>query len=136
MAYSEAALARAQRALKQQQSDHRERQAALRREIFERFPQAAELDRQLRRTAPRILAASLRQGLEGQEALRALREENLARQDQLAALLDQAGYPADALDDPPFCPACGDRGWRGPAMCSCLETLCRREQVQIGRAHV
>lgn len=130
MAYSEAALARAQRALKQQQSDHRERQAALRREIFERFPQAAELDRQLRRTAPRILAASLRQGLEGQEALRALREENLARQDQLAALLDQAGYPADALDDPPFCPACGDRGWRGPAMCSCLETLCRREQVR------
>lgn len=130
MAYSEAALARAQRTLKQRQQAHRERQAALRREIFEKIPQAAELDRQLRRTAPRILAASLRQGLEGQEALRALREENLARQDQLAALLDQGGYPPDALDELPYCPLCSDRGWRGQAMCSCLEELCRKEQVR------
>ena len=42
MAYSEAALARAQRALKQQQSDHRERQAALRREYVDAVKQSLQ----------------------------------------------------------------------------------------------
>lgn len=130
MAYSEAALARAQRALKQQQQEHQTRQSALRREIFEKLPQAETLDRQLRRTAPRILAAALRQGMEGEEALQSLRRENLANQEELAALLEGAGYPADALDERPFCPQCQDRGWQGQRMCRCLETLCRQEQVR------
>lgn len=130
MAYSEEVLARAQARLTRRQEEHRARQDALRREIGRVLPRAGEIDRQLRQTAPRVIAASLRQGLNQQEALAALRRENLALQDELAALLSSRGYPADALDDPPLCPLCGDRGWKGTAMCSCLTDLCRQEQIQ------
>ena len=64
-----------------------------------------------------------------EETLAKLRRENLALQDEEAALLHEAGYPPDALDETPFCPLCNDRGWKGPKMCSCLKSLCQQEQI-------
>ena len=104
--------------------------AALRDKIFKELPRTREIETALRRTAPKIIAASLRQGLDGQEALAALRKENLALQDEEAALLDKAGYPVDALDETPLCPLCQDRGWTGMKMCDCLHALCREEQIK------
>ncbi len=129
MAYSASILSRAEARLKQAQKAHQEAQARRRGEIYRTLPRVAEIDRQLRQTAPRILALSLRQGLGQQEALAALRQENLALQDEEAALLDGAGYPTDALDETPYCPLCHDRGWQGPTMCQCLKDLCRQEQI-------
>ena len=129
MAYSDTILNRAELRLKQAQKAHQQAQARRRAEIYRALPRAAEIDRQLRQTAPRILALSLRQGLGQEESLAALRRENLALQDEEAALLDQAGFPHDALDETPYCPLCGDRGWQGPAMCQCLKDLCRQEQI-------
>ncbi len=130
MAYSEGAITRAQQRREGQVKAHRQQREALRQRVFEKLPQARALDQQLRQTAPKILAAALRQGLDQQAALAALRRENLALQDQLAALLDQEGFPHDALEDTPLCPLCNDRGWRGSAMCTCLEGLCRQEQIR------
>lgn len=121
MAYSASILTRAEARLKQAQRAHQQDQARRRAEIYRALPRTAEIDRQLRQTAPRILAAALRQGLGQEEALATLRRENLALQDEEAALLDQAGYPPDALEETPYCPLCNDRGWRGAAMCDCLE---------------
>ena len=129
MAYSASILTRAEARLKQAQRAHQQDQARRRAEIYRALPRTAEIDRQLRQTAPRILAAALRQGLGQEEALAALRRENLALQDEEAALLDQAGYPPDALEETPYCPLCNDRGWRGAAMCDCLKDLCRQEQI-------
>ena len=129
MAYSASILTRAEARLKQAQRDHQQDQARRRAEIYRALPRTAEIDRQLRQTAPRILAAALRQGLGQEEALATLRRENLALQDEEAALLDQAGYPPDALEETPYCPLCNDRGWRGAAMCDCLKDLCRQEQI-------
>ncbi len=128
MAYSASILTRPKARLKQAQRANQLDQARRRAEIWA-LPRTAEIDRQLRRTAPRILAAALRQGLGQEEALAALRRENLALQDEEAALLDQAGYPPDALEETPYCPLCNDRGWRGAAMCDCLKDLCRQEQI-------
>ena len=130
MAYSEGIIARAERRLKEQQEAHRAQQQQRREHIFRALPRTREIERTLRQTAPRILAASLKQGLGQEEALAALRRENLALQDEEAALLAQEGFPPDALDDQPFCPLCNDRGWKGPAMCRCLADLCRQEQIQ------
>lgn len=130
MAYSEEIISRAELRLKQSQQAHRDKQAALRREIYQKIPRTGEIDRLLRQTAPRVLAASLRKGLNQQEALAALRRENLALQDEEAALLAQAGYEPDALDETPYCPLCNDRGWQGPVMCQCLKDLCRQEQIK------
>ena len=130
MAYTDGIISRAQARLRQRQQAHREEQAALQEKIYRELPRVKEIDGQLRRTAPRILAASLRQGLDGKEALAALRQENLALQDEEAALLDGAGFPVDALDETPLCPKCGDRGWNGAVMCDCLKDLCREEQIK------
>lgn len=129
MAYSESILNRAEARLKQAQQAHRDRQDRQRRAIYQALPRTEEIDRQLRTTAPKILAASLRQGLGREETLAKLRRENLALQDEEAALLHEAGYPPDALDETPFCPLCNDRGWKGPKMCSCLKSLCQQEQI-------
>lgn len=129
MAYSSAILARAEAALKQAQQDHRQREQARREAIYQALPRTREIDQLLRQTAPRILAVSLRQGLGQQEALAALRRENLALQEEEAQLLTQAGYPADALNETPYCPRCSDRGWQGAAMCQCLQELCQKEQI-------
>lgn len=130
MAYSEEIIARSEARLKQAQKAHRDQQALLRQEIYQNLPRAREVDRLLRQTAPRILAASLRKGLGQEDALAALRRENLALQDEQAALLAGAGYAPDALDDTPLCPVCNDRGWKGSAMCGCLKSLCRQEQIK------
>lgn len=129
MAYSESILIPAEEALAQAQRAHRQAQEKRRAEIYRTLPRTAEIDRLLRQTAPRILAASLRQGLGGQEALAALRAENLALQEEEAALLAQAGYPPDALTETPYCPLCNDRGWRGATMCQCLKERCQQEQI-------
>jgi DNA replication protein DnaC len=130
MAYTDEIVSRARARLEQRQQAHRDARAALRDRICQELPRVKELEVQLRRTAPRIVAASLRQGLDGKEALAALRRENLALQDEEAALLDGAGYPVDALDETPFCPLCGDRGWIGAEMCGCLRSLCQEEQIR------
>lgn len=130
MAYSEEILTRAEHRLKEQQNVHRSSQEALHREIAQKLPRAAEIDRLLAQTAPRILSISLRQGLDSQKALAALRQENLALQDEQAALLVQAGYEPDSLETRPLCPLCNDRGWKGSAMCVCLKELCKQEQIK------
>ena len=130
MAYSEEIISRAEARLKRAQETHQTQRDTLRREIYKKIPRTGEIDRLLRMTAPKILAASLRQGLNQQEALAALRRENLALQDEQAALLAQGGYPPDALDLVPYCPICNDRGWRGSQMCGCLKILCQEEQIK------
>lgn len=129
MAYSASILTRAEARLRQAQEEHRRAQAQRREAIYQALPRTAAIDRQLRQLAPKILSAALRQGGDQAAALAGLRRENLALQEEERALLTQAGYPADALDDVPLCPLCGDRGWKGAAMCSCLEKLCRQEQI-------
>jgi len=62
--------------------------------------------------------------------IRAIRERNLDLQMQRAELLHQLGYEADALDDKPACPLCGDTGWMGNEMCSCMKKLCAEEQMK------
>ena len=56
MAYSESILSRAEARLKQAQQAHRDRQDRQRRAIYQALPRTEEIDRQLRTTAPKILA--------------------------------------------------------------------------------
>jgi len=59
-----------------------------------------------------------------------LRDRNLELQAERAELLAAHGYPTDALDDRPFCAKCGDTGWQGSRMCSCLKELCTQAQIR------
>lgn len=130
MAYSESVLARAADRLEKRRKAQAAQREKLRREVLTKLPQAGELDRQITRTLPQIIAAALRQGEDPQAAIQGLKTRNLAQQQQLADLLTRNGYAVDALEDVPFCPHCGDSGWQGTRMCSCFRELCSQEQIR------
>ena len=130
MGYEQSVLRRATARLEAQRKAREEAQERLRSEIYAKLPRVAAIDRELRRTITQIIAASLRDGSDPVPAIGVIRDKNLSLQAEKAALLTEHGYPADALDDKPACPKCGDTGWRGAQMCECLKKLCAQEQIQ------
>ena len=129
MGYEAAVLRRATKQLAQRRQEREERQERQRREIYAQLPRVAEIDRELKGTIYQIIAASLREGRDPAPSIKVIRDKNLDLQAEKARLLTEHGWPADALDDKPACPKCGDTGWVGAAMCSCLKELCAREQI-------
>ena len=130
MAYDSNVLRRATQRLTEER-ERRESERDLRRaEIYQKLPQAAQIDRQLSRTILDIIAASLRRGDDPAPAIEEVRRSNQALQARRAELLRQNGYPDDALDERPACAKCGDTGWVGAHMCDCLKKLCAEEQIR------
>ena len=101
-----------------------------RREVYARQPRLQEIERTLRGTMSRIVAAAMKKGDDPLPALRVLRDENLSLQQERASLLTELGYPADYLEDKPACPLCGDTGYEKHGVCRCLRSYYAREQLQ------
>ncbi len=93
-----------------------------RRMLYARQPRLEEIERTLRGTMSRIVAAAAKKGEDPLPAIRALRDENLALQQERAQLLTELGYPA--------CPLCGDTGYDKKGVCRCLRQYYAREQLQ------
>ena len=129
MGYDANVLRRATQRLERSRRERRERTERLRRDAYARQPKLEQLDRQLQATMAQLVAAALRQGEDPAQAVRQVKERNLAVQQERAVLLGALGLPEDALDDKPACPLCGDTGWRGAKMCRCLWELCAKEQI-------
>ena len=130
MAYDPNVQRRAVERLEEGSRRRRERTERLRIDAYARQPRLEQLDRRIQGTMAGLVAATLRQGGEAVQAVRAVREENQSLQRERAALLAALGLPEDALDDRPACPLCGDRGWQGARMCHCLKRLCTEEQIK------
>lgn len=103
---------------------------ARQRAVYARCPRIEEITRELSRTMAKIIASGLKRGSDPRPAIAALQEENLRLQAERAQLLAQLGYPADYLAEKPACPHCGDTGFRGSELCSCLRAYYAREQEQ------
>lgn len=127
MAYSSDVIRRARRQLESLRADHQSRQQARLQEIYEQLPRVRELDKRLESSMALAVQAAFRQGTDAQEALSQVRAENLALQQQRAALIS-AVFPPEYLDEGPLCPHCGGTGYIGSTMCGCLSELCRQEQ--------
>ena len=130
MAYDSNVLRRATQRLSEERRLREEMQDRRRAEIYQKLPQVAQIDQQLRRTIVDIIAASLRSGDDPAPAIGEVKRKNQALQERRTQLLLENGYPADALDARPACPTCGDTGWVGANMCSCLKKLCAQEQIR------
>ena len=130
MAYDSNVLRRAAQRLSEERRLREAMQDRRRAEIYQKLPQVAQIDQQLRRTIVDIIAASLRSGDDPAPAIGEVQRKNQALQERRAQLLLENGYPADALDGRPACPTCGDTGWVGANMCSCLKKLCAQEQIR------
>ena len=129
MGYEASVLRRATKRLEEARKAREERQDRLRAEIYAKLPRVAAIDKELRQTITQIIAASLREGRDPAPSIKVIRDRNLDLQAEKARLLTEHGWPADALDDKPACPRCGDTGWVGASMCSCLRQLCAQEQI-------
>ena len=129
MSYDSTVLRRATAQLEALRTRRQAEQERLKRQVYTRCPRAAEIDEALRRTILDIINASLKNGTDPVPSIQVIRDRNLDLQRERARVLEEAGYPADILDDKPACPHCGDTGWRGSEMCGCLRDLCAREQI-------
>lgn len=119
-------------ALHRFQADRERRNARLERrteEIYRRVPAVERIDRELRGTAARIVAAAFSEGGDPEKALEQLAAGNLALQRERAELLVGAGYPYDALDGEPECALCRDSGFLPEGEpCRCLMAYYTQEQ--------
>lgn len=128
MAYDLNVLHRATAHLEEEKRRREQQREQLRRQIYAREPRLAQLDSQLRVTMTELISTALHQGSES--AVSSIRERNLSIQQERRQLLRGLGLSEDALEDKPICPKCGDSGWIGAQMCSCLKQRCAQEQIQ------
>ena len=97
--------------------------------LYARIPRLAEIERELGGTMSQIIASALRRGADPMPAIRVIRDKNLDLQQERRDVLLAYGYPEDYLDEEPHCPLCRDSGYRGSAVCSCLQQYYAREQI-------
>ena len=126
MTYSKEILVRARQRLETLREDRASLLAAREQEIYEKLPRVRELDKQLGSSMAMAVQAAFAKGTNAQAALAQIKEQNMALQAERKALI-AAHFPAEYLDESPFCPLCEGLGYIGPNMCSCLENLCREE---------
>ena len=128
MAYSEGVVhraeARLEQARRQNELDCERRISA----IYEKLPRLAEIDRELRSTSARVYAAAFRESESPEQAMQKLKEENLSLQRERDWILESENIDPEDLEREPVGRLCGGSGWRGAAMCECLQELCRQEQ--------
>lgn len=117
-------LARFDEEKQRREEDARSRERA----VYRKCPRIEQINIELSRTMAKIIASGLRRGADPRPAIAALREENLDLQAERARLLEEMGYPADYLEQKPRCPECGDTGFRGSEMCTCLRDYYVRVQ--------
>ena len=121
-------VARAAERLRQRAAKHEAEQIRLRAGVYEKLPRVAEIDRMLARNVVEAASAAFRTGEDVELAIKSIAGRNLDLQAERAELLAEAGYAPDAADITPLCTKCGDTGFVGRKMCSCLEELVRDEQ--------
>ena len=128
MAYSQAIVQRAMQRLQSENEQNEQSSRARIAAIYEKQPRLGEIDRELRRTAAHVLAATFRRQGDPVAAMQQLKKENLALQQERDWILQAEGLEPDDLTVQPICPTCGGTGYVGAAMCECLKELCRQEQ--------
>ena len=128
MAYSRAIVHRAEARLQSEKEQNERSSRARIAAIYEKEPRLGEIERELRRTAAHVLAATFRRQGDPVAAMQQLKKENLALQQERDWILQAEGLEPDDLTVQPICPTCGGTGYVGAAMCECLKELCRQEQ--------
>lgn len=128
MAYSETVLRRAQARLAQEKADHDAESAARVEAVYRQYPRLREIDRAMRQSVSKAVAAAFRKGEDTTRAIAAIKAENLALQQEREWILEANDLDESALEPAPFCPHCGGTGYVGAVMCECLRELCRQEQ--------
>ena len=114
----------------EEDKQRRRQQMDERRDIlYARIPRLKEIETELSSTMSQIIASALGRGTDPAPAIRVIRDSNLELQRERREILVAYGYDEDYLNDEPHCPLCGDSGYRGSAVCACLQEYYAREQI-------
>lgn len=132
MSYDAAIVQRASARLARRKEIRERRRWDLEQQLYRRQPRLRELDRAIGGTMAELagLAISGKPIQADGPEIADIRRRNLELQAQRAELLHTLGYEPDALDPTPACAKCGDSGWAGAEMCTCLKELCAQEQMK------
>ncbi len=98
-----------------------------RADVYSRYPRIKDIDRELRSTMLDVIS-SITGGSNVEAEIEAARKKNLGLQAERFELLRAAGYTEADIDDEPRCKKCGDTGFIGAKICSCLMDIYRDEQ--------
>ena len=128
MAYSEEVLRRAQARLAQEKADCESESNARIELIYQMYPRLREIDRSMRQSVSKAVAAAFRKGTDPTAAIEKIKEENLSLQREREWILEANELDESALEPATICSKCGGNGYVGAAMCECLRELCRQEQ--------
>lgn len=90
--------------------------------LDEKYPDIAEIDKELSLVSSRIVSAMRSENCE--DEINRIKERNLALQEARRKKLLSYGVPED-YDTPVFsCPVCSDTGYDGKTFCSCIIKMC------------
>ncbi len=127
MGYSAENYRRVKETLERRRREAIEKSERCRATLHQMSPEAAEIDRTLRKTGLALFRAACEGGKDSPAFLRVM-EENRALQESRATLLSALGLPADYTEVHYTCSACGDSGYVDIKMCDCM----RRELTLAG----
>ena len=130
MSYDGKILHRAMTRLEAKRTQREVALAARYDEIHRFIPRIGEIDAELKTAIIDIISTSLRSGSNPVPAINVLRDKNLDLQAERAELLVSRGFAMDYLDEVPACSKCGDTGYIGASVCTCLKTLYAEEQMK------
>lgn len=130
MAYDGKVLRQATLRFDEDKQRRQEQQRQRQQQVYQQCPELEGIQREIRGTMGEIIASALRRGTDPLPAIRVIRDKNLSLQRRRAELLAQLGYPEDYLSEKPRCPLCGDTGYRGDGLCSCLKKYYAQEQIR------
>ena len=127
MPYSNEIVRKARAELASRKADHESRTLARLHSAYEKVPRIKEIDILLRRSMALAMQAAFQKGEDAKTALEAVKQANLALQEEKKVLIE-ANFGPGYLDETPICPKCGGSGYIGTFMCRCLRDLCRQMQ--------
>ena len=127
MAYDSEVTRRARERLAQARAERESENLRHLMDAYARVPRLRQIDLELRRSMTSAAREVFTAGGDGKGAMDAVRESNLALQQERQALIE-ANFEEGYLDDSPVCDHCGGSGYVGSTMCECLRELCRQEQ--------
>lgn len=130
MAMDGTLLARARARLAAIRAENEGESARRQAAVYARLPEIAQIDSAMRRMMSDVIGLALRRGLDPAEEIKTIADENLRLQEKRRAILKNAGYSEDYLDEIHSCHKCSDTGFLNGEVCSCLRTLYDQEQAK------
>ena len=125
MAYKRSVYQQAKETLDQRRAQAERLQQQRYAEVVARCPAISEAERDMAACGAELIKIAYR-GEQVEQKIAALSQRNLDAQQRRAALLQEAGFAADYLDNVYTCPICKDTGTHGNYYCKCYLDLIRQ----------